>query len=140
MLHFRQMTLIPVLLLLPSVAIGQSLQVLDISQASKAEVRSLTQTGGGWWLEMGKQMVLWEAEAGRALSMPVLASYAAVDPAELLLRARGCSDHAAEAGELLARGGRWELRRVPLDQQQALRLLDTHAWQPVPLRAVELRA
>ncbi len=117
------------MILLAEHALAGSLQVLDISQASAAEVRAQRQSqeSVGWWLEMGKQLVLYGDPVESDL--PLLASYDGIDPNELLLRARGCSDHAIEAGELLARGGRWELRRVPLGMQRALNLTRFHAWR-----------
>ncbi len=117
------------------VAAAEVLTVVDISQAGPEQVERLKQLpGGGWWLEMGLQMAIigpretLQREAG---ALAILSSFDKVDPDSLMLRARGCSEHAPEAGKLLASGGRWELREVPAEQRQSLRLADSHAWQPV---------
>ena len=83
---------------------------------------------------MGNQLaVVDEPSAVREKSsgLGILASYDQVNQNRLLLRAHGCADHSPEAGELLARGGRWELRQVSANEMQTLRATDAHAWQPV---------
>ena len=123
------------LLLVSPIATAEVLTVVDISHAQAAQVERLKQIpGDGWWLEMGLQMVITgptDALARELGSLTVLSRFDEVDPADLMLRARGCSEHSPEAGRLLASGGRWELREVPAEQRQSLRLADSHAWQPV---------
>lgn len=114
-------------LLLPLSAAAERLVVLDIGSADARDVASLkSETTSGWWLELGDRMVLVGAPqqlAMRRLPSPVLADFDDVDPDHLVLRARGCNEHAVEAGRLLARGARWELRllapgeRMPSDPE-----------------------
>jgi hypothetical protein len=123
------------LVLFSPVAAAEVLTVVDISHAEPEQVARLKQLPGeGWWLEMGLQLALIgrrEAVPGEVGSLPIHASFVEVDPASLMLRARGCSEHSPEAGRLLASGGRWELREVPAEQRQSLGLDDSHAWQSV---------
>jgi hypothetical protein len=124
-----------VLALFSPFAAAEVLTVVDISQADAAQVARLKRIpGDGWWLEMGLQLAIvgpHDAVRLAAGKLGILASYDDIDPNELLLRARGCSEHSPEAGRLLAKGGRWELRQVPAEQIQTLRLLDSHAWTSV---------
>jgi hypothetical protein len=116
-------------------AAAEVLTVVDIAHADAAQVERLKQVpGDGWWLEMGLQLaIVGRGDAVRAAASPltVLGSFDDVDPNYLMLRARGCSEHAPEAGRLLAKGGRWELRQVTADEKQSLLRADEHAWQPV---------
>lgn len=123
-------------LLLASAAINaQTLTVVDISSADAAQVERLKQIpADGWWLEMGNQLaVVGQPEVVRrqARGLGILGTYDGINKQDLLLRAHGCADHSPEAGKLLARGGRWELRQVAANEIQALRAVDSHAWQPV---------
>lgn len=123
------------LLLFSPLAAAEQLTVVDISQADADQVERLKQIpGDGWWLEMGLQLAIVgprDTVKLQAGPLGILASYDDVDPDGLFLRARGCSEHSPEAGKLLAKGGRWELRQVPAEQVQSLRLADSHAWRSV---------
>ncbi len=123
------------LLVFAPAAAAEVLTVVDIAHADTAQVEQLKRIpGSDWWLEMGLQLaVIGPRDALReaAGTLGVLASFDDVDPAHLMLRARGCSEHAPEAGRLLAKGGRWELREVSAGEMQSLLLTDDHAWQPV---------
>ncbi len=120
------------LLCLASVATADPLRVIDIGAADAADVAALKRSAGeGWWLEMGRQLVLVGAAAAAPTSSPVLAGWDGVDPQRLLLRARGCSEHAEARGVLLAEGGRWELREVTAADAAALLRLPDAGWRPV---------
>jgi hypothetical protein len=121
------------LVLVAPFAAADSLTVLDISQASASDVEQLKRVDDdAWWLEMGDQLVI-AGPASAALradsSASILARHDAIDRGQLLLRARGCSEHSTEAGTLLASGGRWELRQVAADEVSALRGADGGAWR-----------
>ncbi len=123
------------LLLVAPLASADELMVVDISRADAAQVERLKQgPADGWWLEMGLQLVIFGApERVRAMAAPqdILTSFSQVDPANLMLRARGCTEHSPEAGRLLASGGRFELREVAAQEKQSLRLDESHAWSEV---------
>jgi hypothetical protein len=123
------------LVLIAPAAAAEVLTVVDIAHADAAQVERLKQIpGDGWWLEMGLQLAVIAPRAAvraAASSLNILATFDDVDPDRLMLRARGCSEHAPEAGRLLAKGGRWELRQVAADEMQSLLLADDHAWQLV---------
>jgi hypothetical protein len=61
----------------------------------------------------------------------VLVRLEGVDVAQLRLRARGCSEHSSEAGRLLARGGRWELRELSSNEAARLDRSEPDAWRAV---------
>ena len=116
----------------PLAAAGE-LTVIDIAHADAQQVERLKQLpGSDWWLELGLQLaVIGPRDAVREAARPlgILASFDDVDPDHLMLRARGCTEHAPEAGRLLAKGGRCELRQVSTGEMQTLPLADAHAWQ-----------
>lgn len=140
------MRITPILLILVSqAATADVLTVVDISQSDAAQVEHLKQRpAGGWWLEMGMHLVLAGAAAdddvaSMAGPQAIVARYADVDPEQLMLRARDCTEHSPPAGRLLASGGRFELREVLPAERQALHLEESHAWMPVTPNATLAR-
>ena len=90
--------------------------LVDIRSASAAEVRELKHGAGvNWWLELGNSLLL-AGEAAPLQSLAptrrILGEIEDLRADELALRAIGCAAHADAAGDLLARGGRWQLRRL----------------------------
>lgn len=102
-------------LALPAAATDHAF-VVDIAKADAARVEALKHGAGvHWWLELGDRLVV--AGAREPLARLVdehdrLGEVADVTPEQLALRARGCKEHGEVPGRLLARGGRWELRRL----------------------------
>ena len=124
---------LPLLLLtlVSPLAAADVLTVVDIAHADSEQVDQLKQIPGARWLEMGLQLaIIGRRDSVSATANPgsVLATFDDIDPDRLMLRARGCSEHSPEAGRVLAKGGRWELREVPAEQAKTLRLADSHAW------------
>lgn len=94
---------------------GDRALILDIRDADTAQVEALKQGDGvRWWLELGDRLLVAGdgAKMRAAETSAVVATIDGVTPASFALRARGCAEHATEAGTLVARGGRWELRRL----------------------------
>lgn len=127
----------------PLATASDHLLVLDISSAEPAEVASLKSHGDrGWWLELGDRMVLVgnsEQLAARQPHLPVLSERRSIDSDRLALRARGCADHAPEAGELITRGARWELRL--LGENESIPVDPSHdsGWRRVTPNSVIAR-
>lgn len=112
---------IPVLPLLFALSLsasppGERALLVDIQAADAAEVEALKHGAGvQWWLELGNRLLIageLPANAALSRSTPVLEELAGLRLDELALRAVGCNEHADPPGELLARGGRWQLRRL----------------------------
>ena len=100
---------------LPGGAAGDHALIVDIGKADNARVEALKHGAGvRWWLELGDRLLVAGdgARMLRATDADVVTTLDGVLPGQLALRARGCAEHATEAGTLLARGGRWELRRL----------------------------
>jgi hypothetical protein len=114
---------------------AESVTVLDITRATATEVEQLKRMPEGTsWLEMDRQLVIIGAhgfEPSATESTRVLARWDDVDAAQLRLRARGCSEHSSEAGRLLARGGRWELRELSPAEAKRLDRSEPEAWRAV---------
>lgn len=110
--------------------------MLDISSSTRAEVEELRRLPeGAWWLEMGERFVVFGDAARKSLAAsptPVLARREHVDASRLLLRARGCSEHAPERGRVIAQGGRWELRELAAHEVVALDHDPHGGWIEVP--------
>lgn len=90
--------------------------LVDIRAADAAEVEALKHGSGvHWWLELGDRLLLAgdvTAKSPVPRATRVLGELANLRIDELALRAVGCNEHAQPPGELLARGGRWQLRRL----------------------------
>ena len=90
--------------------------VIDIHKSSAAEVAQYKQGSGvRWWLELGTQLVIGgepQPLKGLTAKAQVLGEIEQLDPADLALRAVGCAVDEPAPGKLLARGGRWQLRRL----------------------------
>jgi hypothetical protein len=122
------------LMMAPLAADTGQLLVLDISAAESAEVSALKSSAGpGWWLELGDRMVLVGGgrSAARQLQVPVLTQIQGIDPERLALRARGCSEHAREAGTLITRGARWELRLLEANESMPEEPEHDSGWRRV---------
>lgn len=95
---------------------GERALLIDIHTADAAEVEALKHGAGvQWWLELGNRLLIaGDLPASPALSRttPVLDELADLRLDELALRAVGCNERMDAPGELLARGGRWQLRRL----------------------------
>jgi Peptidase family M28 len=96
---------------------GDPALVIDIGRADAAYVESLKHGESvRWWVELGDRLVLAGdrvALRDLAKTSPLLAEVDDLTPQQLALRARGCKEHGdAIVGTLIARGGRWELRRL----------------------------
>ena len=115
---------------------GDDVLVVDIGQADGARVEALKHgTGVRWWLELGDRLVV-AGDREPLLSLTgkrdLLGELSGVTPEQLALRARGCAEHAAEgdAGTLIARGGRWELRRFAASEAKPAFVTDAHGgWR-----------
>lgn len=107
---------LPLLLALSASAAppAERARLIDIHAASAAEVEALKHDAGvRWWLELGNRLlVAGDLEAKTTHSAPVLEELTGLRLDELALRAVGCNERANPPGELLARGGRWQLRRL----------------------------
>lgn len=119
--------------LMPCTASPDMIAVMDIQRASAADVADLKrQSDDGWWLELGDVLVL--ATAGdlqaTAASAPLMARHPDIDRTQLMLRARGCSEHSMPHGTLVAQGSRWELRLVDARERALLSREPSHAWVP----------
>ena len=88
--------------------------LIDIHAASTADVEALKHGAGvHWWLELGNRLlVAGDPAATLSRSTPVLEELTDLRLDELALRAVGYDERANPPGELLARGGRWQLRRL----------------------------
>ena len=130
-----------ILMMAPLSASNERLLVVDIGAADAVEVAALKRPHtDGWWLELGDRLVLVGAPerlAENSMRTPIVAAFDGIDPAQLALRARGCSEHAEEAGTLVARGGRWELRLLADGEHMP----DHHdgGWQRVERNSVIAR-
>jgi Peptidase family M28 len=96
---------------------GDHALVIDIGRADSAYVESLKHGASvRWWLELGDRLILAgerESLRGMATAATLLGEVDDLTPQQLALRARGCKEHSdAVVGTLIARGGRWELRRL----------------------------
>ncbi|MDC8015670.1 M28 family metallopeptidase [Tahibacter soli] len=109
------------MLSIPAAAKGDHAAVVDISTADIAQVEALKHGAGvRWWLELGDRLLIAgdrEPMLRLARKRDVLGEIADVAPSQFALRARGCKEHAVEAGKLIARGGRWELRRLGANEK-----------------------
>ncbi|HJU41110.1 MAG TPA: M28 family peptidase [Tahibacter sp.] len=119
---------------LAAVPAGDDLVVVDIRKADAVRVEALKHGAGvRWWLELGDRLVLaGSREPLHALAgkRDVLGELAGVTPEQLALRARGCAEHEGDAGALIARGGRWELRRFANDEAKPAFVTDAHGgWR-----------
>lgn len=103
------------LLALPAATTDHAV-VVDIHAASAIEVEQYKQGGGvRWWLEMGTQLVIGgEPQPLKSLTRDarVLGEIPELDRDDLALRAVGCAVDEPAPGQLIARGGRWQLRRL----------------------------
>lgn len=109
--------------------------LVDIHAASAAEVEALKRGAGvHWWLELGDRLLLAgdpATTASASRSTPLLQSLTDLRLDELALRAVGCNERADPPGELLARGGRWQLRRLAAGEPLP-RIADAHEqWRAV---------
>ena len=110
------LAILPLFLALSAAPQGGQALLVDIHSASAAEVRDLKHgVGVHWWLELGNTLLL----AGDAVPLGplapaqrVLGELSDLQPGQLALRAIGCAGQADAPGTLLARGGRWQLRRL----------------------------
>jgi hypothetical protein len=130
------LTAIPLMLSLPvaAAAAGDDVLVVDIGTADNARVEALKHGDGvRWWLELGDRLVVGgdrEPMLSLAGKRDLLGELSAVAPGDLALRARGCAEHAGDAGTLIARGGRWELRRFAAGEAKPAFVTDAHGgWR-----------
>jgi hypothetical protein len=119
---------------LPAATAGDDVVVVDIRKADSARVESLKHGNGvRWWLELGDRLVLAGAREpmlGLAGKRDLLGEMSGVTPEQLALRARGCAEHGGEAGAMVARGGRWELRRFAENEARPAFVTDEHGgWR-----------
>jgi hypothetical protein len=115
---------------------GDHAAIVDISRAEVAEVEALKHGAGvRWWLELGERLVIaGEREPMLRLTRKdtLLGVLDGVTPERLALRARGCKEHATEAGKLVARGGRWELRQLAVGEAvPTFKAGEESEWAPV---------
>lgn len=107
---------LPLLLALSAAPQGEHALLVDIHAASATEVRDLKHGAGvHWWLELGNSLLLaGDAAPMRSLAPTrrILGEFDQLQAGELALRAVGCAVHDDAPGDLLARGGRWQLRRL----------------------------
>lgn len=109
--------------------------LVDIHSSDAAEVDALKRGRGvHWWLELGDRLLLAgevTAESSLPRSTHVLGELADLRLDELALRAVGCNEPADPPGELLARGGRWELRRLAAGEALPQRADAHEQWRAV---------
>lgn len=107
---------LPLLLALSAAPQGEHALLVDIRSASATEVSELKQGAGvRWWLELGNSLLLAGDAAPMQLLTPsrrILGELDHLHADELVLRGIGCAVHDDAPGDLLARGGRWQLRRL----------------------------
>ncbi|HVJ61613.1 MAG TPA: M28 family metallopeptidase [Tahibacter sp.] len=124
------------MLSIPAAAKGDHAAVVDISHADIKQVEALKHgTGVRWWIELGDSLLI-AGERDPMLRLTskrdVLGELTGVEPSQFALRARGCKEHAVEAGKLIARGGRWELRRLGTGEAMPTFAEDGESeWRPV---------
>ncbi|MCK9539596.1 M28 family metallopeptidase [Dokdonella sp.] len=106
--------------------------LVDIRSASASDVDRLKQRAD-WWLELGNTLLVagQGQDRGEAAALPVLGRLDALAPEQLALRATGCAAADDAPGELLARGGRWELRRLGVGQALPQATTADEAWRRV---------
>lgn len=109
--------------------------LVDIGHASALDVAALKQADGvHWWLELGDRLLLAGTPPVATLSAtdtPVLQRIGRIGADELMLRGVGCDVGEAVPGTLLARGGRWQLRRLGADEALPTAHGHDEAWRAV---------
>lgn len=97
-------------------AAGDHALIVDIHAASAVEVDQLKHGADvRWWLELGDRLLIAGEVSGKSplpASTQALGELAHLRIDELALRAVGCNERIDAPGDLLARGGRWQLRRL----------------------------
>lgn len=125
------------ILALPAANVPERALVIDIRQASAAEVESYRHAAGAnWWIELGDSLVVGGAAAplqSLAADAPLLGELETVDRRDLALRAIGCNDEELAPGRLLARGGRWQLRLLPAGSSLPAARAGHDLWRRVQL-------
>lgn len=117
---------------------GVPVTVFDIATAEAAQVESLKRLPpGAWWIELDKHLVVVGADPAPATR--VVAHHAVVAEDSLVLRARGCGHEEHAEGEVIASGGRWELRRIEPSRMSQLQRDEPLAWRKAPRDVVVAR-
>lgn len=109
-------------------------RLVDIRSASAVDIAAAKRASGvRWWLELGDELLL-AGDAPLPVSMPVERMFADLPLERLALRSVGCASRSEAAGEVLARGGRWQLRELaagaampePADKGERWRAVDSN--------------
>lgn len=103
---------LPMLLLLQAgvAATPVPARLVDIRSATAVEVAAAEHASGTrWYLELGNELLL-AGDAALPASMPVARTFADLPLDRLALRSVGCASRSEAAGDVIARGGRWQLR------------------------------
>lgn len=132
------------LLLHSAVAVPADDAVLvDIREASAADVAALKQADGvRWWVELGDRLMLAGDPPPRfpvSTAVPVLGHFTDVRPGELVLRGVGCDVGESVPGTLVARGGRWQLRRLGAGEAMPAAHGHDESWRVVEPNEVVAR-
>lgn len=132
--------MLPLVLALAAVPTGESAVLVDIRAATAVEVRELKHDNGvHWWLELGNSLLLAGDVSQPASRMPVLGKFDNLQRDELALRAVGCAVHEDVPGQLIARGGRWQLRRLAPGQTLPYVAHADERWRAVQANEVIAR-
>lgn len=131
--HWFASALLAALSMMATQARAATLAVVDIAQATAADVEALKRLpADDGWFELGTRLVLIGVDTrdvSVAPSATLLALHETLDPTRLMFRARGCSEHSSPLGTVITQGGRWELREVSASDRLALAKEPAHAWR-----------
>lgn len=106
--------LLPVVLLanITAAASATPARLVDIRTASAVDVTAAKAAPGvQWWLELGDELLL-AGDASLPASIPVERTFADLPLERLAVRSIGCASRSEAAGDVIARGGRWQLRAL----------------------------
>ena len=106
--------LLPALLVLQGTVAASAApaRLVDIRDATAVEVAAAKQAAGTrWWLELGNELLL-AGDAALPASMPVERRFDDLPLDRLALRSVACASRSDAAGDVIASGGRWQLRRL----------------------------